>query len=153
MILSPPPLLGERKMMTREDINDLFSLFAVFRPNDPHLSNKKLRYAWYLVLSPYDRDDVREAVGAWFRRSKYWPEPAEIAALCPHLPEKKRQEKSLQAVQEAREDVRNLHERWSELKRLRRSAGIPETIQKAKSAGLSNGEWFDLLAERGMGWM
>lgn len=72
-------------MLTRKDIDDLFDLLAIFRPNDAHLADRRLRAAWLLALSPYSRDDVREAVGAWFRKSKYWPEPAELAALCPPL--------------------------------------------------------------------
>lgn len=74
-------------MLTREDIDDLFDILAAYRKNDPNLWDKGTKAAWLLSLKPYKKADVKEAIGAWFRQSKYWPEPSEIAALCPPLPE------------------------------------------------------------------
>ena len=50
--------------MTRKDIDNLFELLAIFRPNDPHANDSKLRAAWFLVLEPYEKAAVREAVEA-----------------------------------------------------------------------------------------
>lgn len=136
-------------MLTREDIDDLFGTLAIFRPKDPHLSSKKLRTAWHMALSPYERGDVREAVGAWFRQSKYWPEPAEIAALCPPLPEKKQ---AAPPAEPEAQDVQKRLARWRTLAELRREAGVPATASEAKAAGLADGAWLDLLAERGLAW-
>lgn len=96
-------------MLKREDIDNLFDLLAIFRKNDPHLEDKKLRSAWLLVLSPYERDDVRNAIGAWFRKSKYWPEPAEIAALCPPLTETNQRKKmTASEIRTVREDMERM---------------------------------------------
>lgn len=69
--------------MTREDTDRLFALLAIYRPNDPHAEDNTLRSAWALVLEPYAPDDVRAAVAAYFRESKYWPDVTDIASRCP----------------------------------------------------------------------
>ena len=139
-------------MMTRKDIDDLFKLLAIFRKNDPHLREEGLRAAWLLVLSPYSRDEVREAVGAWFRQRKYWPEPTEIAALCPPPPEENRQKKPPQVSQLEIEETRKFWAQWGRLVALRREAGIPATIHEALAAGMAEEDWLDMLAERGLAW-
>lgn len=136
-------------MISREDIDNLFGLLAIFRPNDPHLKQQNLRSAWFLVLAPYEKDDVRQAVGDWFRQSKYWPEPSEIASLCPPLPEKGRKETQMGAMDPG---WYGRHEQWKKLVALRREAGIPATIRDAQDAGMTDREWLDILAERGLAW-
>lgn len=139
-------------MLTREDINDLFNILAAYRRNDPNLQDKSKKAAWFLSLRPYEKADVKEAIGAWFRHSKYWPEPAEIAALCPPLPEEKRQKNPRKISSPELDELRKLHAQWGRLVDLRRSKGIPATVLEAKEAGLSDSEWLDLLAERGLSW-
>lgn len=141
-------------MLERKDINCLFELLALYRGgDDPHLSQKGLRSAWLLVLKPYDRDDVREAIGAWFRKNTYWPRPQEIAALCPHLPEETRVEFSGGPSQEPiPQDWMEMRERWTNLVELRRNAGIPATIREALDAGMAECDWLDILADRGLAW-
>lgn len=148
----PAPSWNGENMLTRKDIDDLFDLLAIFRKNDPHLNQESLRYAWLLVLYPYERHDVREAVGAWFRKSKYWPDPAEIAALCPPLPEKNITQKTQQISQWELDEMRKIWARYERLVALRREAGIPATIEEAKKSGVPEGEWYDILAERGLAW-
>lgn len=139
-------------MLTRKDIDDLFELLAIFRKNDPHLSERGLRSAWLLVLSPYGRDEVRDAVGAWFRKSKYWPEPAEIAALCSPLPEKDtRNMRHLPSPSDI-EDMNRLHSKWNDLLRRRREAGIPATVDEAEAAGIQRDKWYEMLDEKGLAW-
>ena len=58
-------------MLTRKDIDDLFDILAAYRQNDPKLSDKATKAAWMLSLKPYKKSDIQEAIGAWFRRSKY----------------------------------------------------------------------------------
>ena len=68
--------------MTREEMDGLWELLKIFRPNDIRLQDKKLKSAWFLVLEPYQREDVRQAVAEWFRQSKFLPDVSEIAMLC-----------------------------------------------------------------------
>lgn len=139
-------------MLTREDIDNLFELLAIFRKNDPRLEDKRLRSAWLLALSPYERDDVREAVGAWFRKSKYWPEPSEIAALCPPLPEPKRRGNEAHPVSPGYQRSEDpVWIRWDTLMEKRRQAGIPATLEEAARNGISEEEWYSILAERRLG--
>ena len=51
-----------RDILTREDTDKLFELFAFYRPKDPRLRDNALRAVWALTLAPYSVDDVREAV-------------------------------------------------------------------------------------------
>lgn len=140
-------------MLTRKDIDDLFDILAAYRQNDPKLSDKATKAAWMLSLKPYKKSDIQEAIGAWFRRSKYWPEPSEIAALCPALPEPSRERsgRDTAAARDYRRYMGPLLERFEAVKARRRSAGIPATIVEARSAGLSDREWGELLEERGLG--
>lgn len=132
--------------MTRKDIDNLFELLAIFRPNDPHANDSKLRAAWFLVLEPYEKAAVREAVGAWFRKSGFWPDPSDIAKLCPPLPEK--------PVQEAKKiicpEYERLYKRWRELVEKRREDGLPGTVQEALQAGISEMDWRESLEKTGL---
>lgn len=69
--------------MKRNEIDDLFRLLAIFRPGDKHLSDPMLRSAWFLILEPFDHDEVRDAVAGYFRENKYWPDVTDIAKRCP----------------------------------------------------------------------
>lgn len=71
--------------MTREDVGRLFELLAIYRPGDRHLQDSTLRSAWALVLAPYSPESVREAVGAYFRESKFWPDVTDLAQRCPAI--------------------------------------------------------------------
>lgn len=142
------PRNGE-KMLTREDIDNLFELLRVFRPNDQHLEQKYLRSAWLLALKPYNRDDVRDSIGAWFRQSKYWPEPSEIAALCPPLPiQERRKNAEKYALHRSKDPV---WIRYDALVEKRRQAGIHATYEEAEKDGLSFEEWCSILDNRRLG--
>lgn len=69
--------------MEKDDVKNLWELLRIFRPGDPHLSDKRLQAAWALVLEPYAVDDVRSAVAEYFRAQKYWPDVTDIASRCP----------------------------------------------------------------------
>lgn len=139
-------------MLKREDIDELFEILAAYRKNDPKLCDKSIKAAWLLSLKPYGKGDVKEAIGVWFRKSKCWPEPAEIAVLCPPLPEENRLEKTPQFLRRELDETRKLWARWDGLAALRREAGIPASLSEAEAAGLSDREWFDLLEEKGLTW-
>lgn len=71
--------------MTQEDMTKLWTLLASCRRGDPAIQDKNLRAAWSLVLEPYDYRDVREAVLAHFRQSKFFPDVGEITTRLPQL--------------------------------------------------------------------
>ena len=147
----PPSVSFGEEMIRSKDINDLFDILAAYRKNDPHLQDKSTKATWFLSLKPYEKADIQEAIGAWFRKSKYWPEPSEIAALCPALPEPDREPGEIGAA--ARDYHRYMDPLWARydaVKKRRREAGVPATVLEARRAGLSDREWCALLAERGL---
>jgi len=138
--------------MTREDTSRLFDLLALYRPGDRHLEDKQLRALWQLTLEPYPPEDVKQAVAAYFRESKFWPDVTDIAIRCPK-PEQ-------QSVKTGDTDIdshdwelyKPLVERWDRLVNRRREAGLPGTIREAISAGLSDREWTAELEKVGLAW-
>lgn len=73
--------------MTREDIDKIWALLAACRRGDPAIHDKNMKAAWFLVLEPYDYQDVKFAVVSHFRNSKYFPDVGEITQRLPRLPE------------------------------------------------------------------
>lgn len=141
----------EIKMLTRKDIDDLFALLKIFRPKDRHLKDLRLREAWRLVLEPYNKDDVRDAIGMYFRESSFWPDVTEIAVRCPLLPKEDRRKKHSSAVlSEGHISKDPLWIRWAALVEQRRKAGVPVNIQETNEAGLSDGTWFEMLEKLGL---
>ncbi|MEG2000531.1 MAG: hypothetical protein RR053_03945 [Evtepia sp.] len=95
--------------MTRNEIDKIFDLLGVYRTNDQHLQDKRLRSAWFLTLKPFEAKDVQEAVGAYFRKKQFWPDVTEIALLCPQP----KDPETLASEQRFREDVERF-DRWYE---------------------------------------
>lgn len=131
--------------MTGQDIDKLFELLAIFRPGDKHLLDRTLRNAWLLILKPYAPDDVREAVAEYFRHNKYWPDVTDIATLCPEIPKASSVPQTAEVDRRWRKQRERL-DRYEDLKRRRREAGLPETFWDAKDAGMSLEE-YDRLTE------
>lgn len=132
--------------MTKQDMDGLWKLLGIYRPNDPRLDDKTLKAAWLLVLEPYNPADVKSAVAAYFRGSKYWPDPSDIATRCPPPPEEAvRQE---QSAPTGRADPR-VREWWEDFRAGLRAAGLP-TASEARAQGLSAAEWGKLLEEAGL---
>ena len=65
-----------RDILTREDTDKLFELFAFYRPKDPRLRDNALRAVWALTLAPYSVDDVRE-----FENKEAFPESGEDGVI------------------------------------------------------------------------
>ena len=139
-----------RDILTREDTDKLFRLLAFYRPNDPHLKDNALRAVWALTLAPYSVDDVREAVVSYFRTQKYWPDPTDISSHCPQPERPKTQSLPTPTARYIDPAVEALRERWQELRRQCRAAGVPGTWEDAKKAGLTWEAWMDILDERGL---
>lgn len=72
--------------MTRADIDKVWALLAACRRGDPAIQDKNLKAAWFLVLEPYDYQDVRDAVIAHFRECKFFPDVGEITTRLPRCP-------------------------------------------------------------------
>ena len=138
-----------RDILTREDTDKLFRLLAFYRPNDPHLKDNALRAVWALTLAPYSVDDVREAVVSYFRTQKYWPDPTDISSRCPQPETPKTQSLPTPTARYRDPAVEALRERWQELRRQRRAAGVPDTWEEAQKAGLTWAAWMNMLDERG----
>lgn len=139
--------------MTREDTENLWKLLGIYRRDDPHLQNRKLLSAWYLVLKPFDPGDVRNAVAAYFRRSKFWPDVTDIAARCPALepdkpkPMEPRQCGGFSAAEFANCDAQmdEMLELGALMERDYTAAGIPHPSE-ARAMGWSCRDWMDRIA-------
>ena len=142
-----------RDILTREDTDKLFELFAFYRPKDPRLRDNALRAVWALTLAPYSVDDVREAVVSYFRTQKYWPDPTDISSRCPQpeLPKTQNFPTPAPTARYIDPAVEALRERWQELRRQCRAAGVPGTWEEAKKSGLTWAAWMEILDERGLG--
>lgn len=122
--------------MTGQDVDKLFQLLAIFRPKDKHLEDQALRNAWLFVLKPYAPEDVREAVAQYFREKAYWPDVTDIAKLCPKvIPSVSPREEAPPDTDWHWKRQQELSERYWDLRRKRREAGLPETWWAAKEAG------------------
>lgn len=69
--------------MTAKDIDDLFDLLRLYFPNSPKTGSSTLKKAWLLILEPYSRGDVKQALLRLLRENEYFPDPQKIAVLCP----------------------------------------------------------------------
>lgn len=131
--------------MTRDDIRDLWRFLALFRPGDRRVENQELKAVWALVLEPYDRDEVRAAVVAHFRESKYWPDVTDITRRCtapatPPPPVKREPryqpgEAERIAGEQLRAMVEDYHRRLHD-------AGL-KTLEEARREGMTCGEWWE----------
>ena len=131
--------------MTKDDTRDLWKLLELFRPGDSRLKNQSLIAAWALVLEPYSRDEVREAVAAHFRESPYWPDVTDITKRCtapitPPPPAKREAryqpgEAERLAGDQLSAMVRDYHRRLHE-------AGL-KTLGEARREGMTCDEWWE----------
>lgn len=64
--------------MTREETGKLFTLLKQFFPNRNFTAQMSL--AWELALEPYAYEEVKNAVVAHVRKSKFFPDIADLTA-------------------------------------------------------------------------
>lgn len=136
--------------MTRQDVDRLFELLAIFRPGDKHLEDKRLRSAWLFVLQPYAPEDVRAAVAQYFREQSWWPDVTDIAKLCPKTEETPRADPPPTTGEHWQKQLA-MQECYRDLKRRRREAGVPETWERAQEAGMTAEAFFRAEDEAGLG--
>ena len=129
--------------MTREDIENLFKLLALYRPKDRHLEDDSLKALWALTLEPYSPEDVKAAVAAYFREQKYWPDVTDIAVRCPTQPVKPPPPLRRDTYRDP--IVEDMFRQWKCLAAPRREHGLPVSAGEARAAGLNADQWFDLL--------
>ncbi len=66
--------------MTSEEFGKLWILMGNLFPASPKTKSKNNRIAWANVLKPYLFEDAAEAVTAWARKNKFFPDPTEISS-------------------------------------------------------------------------
>jgi len=62
--------------MTRDETGRLFTLLRQFYPN--RSVTQEMRLAWEIVLEPYGYDEVKAAAVAYVRKSKFFPDIADL---------------------------------------------------------------------------
>lgn len=131
--------------MTRADIDSLFELLRLYRQGDRRADSEKLRKAWLLVLEPYAPADVKQALLTYLRRSKFWPDPSEIAILCPPLPEESPPSPASAAPRRANAP---LWDWWQQHRDSLHRAGLP-TAAEHRAKGGSIRDYYTLLEQSG----
>ena len=132
--------------MTKKDIDDLFALLRICRQGDRRVDDPQLRSAWLMVLKPYRREDVKAALTEHLRKSKFFPDPSEIAVLCPPPAEA---EISQPAGGKPRHVSADIWTWWQTRQRARRAAGLP-SMAEAMEAGQTAREYLDLCDRHGI---
>lgn len=66
--------------MKSADFEKIWNLYQTLFPGHHNLRNENTRIVWEVALRPYALGDVVEASMDWARRSKYFPNIAEITA-------------------------------------------------------------------------
>lgn len=72
--------------MTKEEFSGVWALLTTCRPMDKRLQSRETRRAWWLVLEPYNAEDVKAAVLDFLRESKLSPFVSDITQRLPPLP-------------------------------------------------------------------
>lgn len=132
--------------MDRNDVDNLFELLRIFRPDSPKVEDKKLRAAWLLVLQPFSVDRVREAVAQYFREEKFFPDVSDIAKRCRSTAPDATPEQVRDSGAKASPD---LLEWWADRKRALREAGLP-TAADAMRRGMRMADHMMLLEQAGL---
>lgn len=140
-------------LLTNEELEKLFVLLENTHGSKKADRSKSSRLAWLEVLRPWTYDQVREAAFRRARENPYFPSAAEIAAYCPPVPDEyNRRNRPLAGLDLARwQKQLEWSERYRDMKRRRREAGLPETAWAAKEAGMSVEEYDRMVEEAGLG--
>lgn len=97
--------------MTPQDMDKVWALLGRCRLGDPHLKDKTLKAAWWLVLEPYDYPDVREAIAAHFREKRFWPEVGEVTQHLPPVPSPAERRKRQRDAERMRRDLERIKQK------------------------------------------
>lgn len=145
--------------MTKDDIGALFELLEIYFPGHPRMSAKGLKAAWFAVLEPYKREDVKAAVMAFLRDTPGFPTPQEIAIRCPkpvvetgnaHAIPQPVGPMDVRAKEAQDRLFARMRKERERLTPLRRAAGIPATWPEAQAAGMTATEWWNACEAAGL---
>lgn len=64
--------------MSQNDFETIWNLFRRLFPASPRVKGEKEKRVWGRALKPYGLEDVTESVMAWARKSKFFPDVADI---------------------------------------------------------------------------
>ena len=138
--------------MRKSEVESLFNLLEQFYPNAKQLCSKTVQSAWVLALEPYAYDDAKAAAIAYARKSKFFPDVADITGgLSPIEPEKEEAKPDpafgdyscmKKHVAALRDVVAALDERYHQ-------AGVP-TLTEAESQGMGYDKWEELCRNAGV---
>lgn len=141
-------------MITNEEICNLFNLLEIYHSDKKAKRDKATLAAWRMVLSPWSYEQVKQAaIKRAQSGNRFFPDAPEIAAFCPPLDletgmaDRVLSGRDLERWQKQRAMV----ERYDERKRQLREAGLPEDIWAARAAGMSCGEYDQIVESAGLG--
>lgn len=64
--------------MSSKDFAKIWNLFRSLFSASPHVNSENDRIVWEVALRPYSLDDVTASVMAWARKSRFFPDVANI---------------------------------------------------------------------------
>lgn len=64
--------------MSSDDFAKIWRLFRTLFSPSPRVNSENERIVWEVALRPYSLDDVTSSVMAWARKSKFFPDIADI---------------------------------------------------------------------------
>lgn len=138
--------------MTRNDIDRLFQLLAIYYPTSPKVRSEITKQSWFLVLEPFDPEDVKKALVLHMQTSKHFPFVQEISTRC-KLPATEPTESTAGIGTDYANDVACMmewlgpwHEKWEEKLH---GLGLP-TFGEAVASGMTTAEWNHMMEEAGV---
>lgn len=131
--------------MTEKDMDGLFDLLKLYFPNSPKTGSNTLKKAWLLILEPYGRGDVKQALLKLLRANEHFPDPQKIAALCPPLQEHARRRDNPLSARDDHRYMDPLRKRHGVVMERRKKAGIPTAAGEANRPGLSPEEFLFIM--------
>ena len=153
--ITPAPLAEGRKadMLTTSEVNKLFDLLKELHGKDKS-RDKRTIAIWLKVLEPWTYQQVRAAAIERARGgNRYYPDPAEISQFLPDPGVPAPQPVGSQDAKAKEAQDRLFARMKAERDRLiplRRAAGLPATMEEAKAAGMTSGEWWNALETAGL---
>ncbi len=146
--------------MEISDIQEIWKHIKALHPNTPEEKRPRLsgRIAkvWVNELSGYSVEQVIKAVESHAGKCRYWPDLSEIKAELPGrsvagaTKPQPRGGADLRAKEAQDHLFARMKAERDRLIPLRRAAGLPATMEEAKAAGMTSGEWWNALETAGL---
>lgn len=68
--------------MTKDEMKQIWAVLAMYRPRDRKLKDPQLKALWLETFQPFSYEEVRAAIVAHFRETRYFPHIPEITTRC-----------------------------------------------------------------------